>query len=371
VTLVGSVTPVSDCYDPVCTKADVTGDSFVYNFPSQSLRVAVEFPHLDRGIARWGVVPAAQDAPASAPLPGQAQVSIRRPLSQLATITGTGQIVLTMPSTSYVKDILVERGGSFVATLALGVSTTAATLNVENGDILWLRVEASTGRVPSSAAGKVFKVTWEPVLTLPKLYDTGTLQAAGTLQALGFCGLTPYQDYVFYGTLPVDTVSEHPLNPASLVTVQGASGPESLVIRNRGSGMQTPESAWPWYAGGALSSPVLFRFYAVNPNLDAHGEMDVWLDSDGTFPSSLKIDEFRALLSDGSSYRKTAEVGDTPRNSVQIASTLTGVYMPGVYAASDGELRSIKSLSPTVASDSKTFVRQGTDQGLSYTIQAS
>ncbi len=370
-TLAGSVTPVASCNDVLCTKADPGGNSYVYFDSETGERVAVEFPHLDSGIPHFAVADRAQDGATVLPAPGSARVvvSSSTALRFLGTSTGTGNLSFEFSSLSIAKALVVDRAGSWTS-YELSAGERTLQVQVQTGDIFYLRLTTATGRVPSRAIGSVCAVTWTPTVIMPRVYDTAILASGGTLQALGFCGLTPYQDYTFYGTLPLDTVSNHPSNPGGLVTVEGADEGEFLVIRNRGSGMEPVDLSVPWYSGEGLTAPVTFRFYAVVPNLDAHGEMDAWFSSSGTLPSTLKVDAYRALVTSGSSYRKTTEIGDTSRNGVEVISATTGIYLPRVYGASDGELISVQSLSGTVTVDSKVFAVQGTDRGLSYRIQA-
>lgn len=370
-TMAGSVTPVASCLDTLCTKADPGGGSYVYFDNETGERVAVEFPHLDAGIPYFAVAGRAQDGATTLPAPGSARVAISSStaLRLLGTSTGTGSLNFQFSNASFSKTLVVDRTG-VQTRYPMSSDQKSLQVQVQTGDIFYLSVVGVTGRVPSRAVGSVCSVVWTPSVVMPRVYDTAVLALGGALGALGFCGLTPYQDYTFYGTLPLDTVSNHPSNPGGLVTVEGADEGEFLVIRNRGSGVEPVDLSLPWYGGENLTAPVTFRFYAVLSDLDAHGEMDAWFGSSGTLPTALRVDAYRALVTNGSSYRKTTEVGDTSRNGVEVITTTTGVYLPRVYGASDGELISVQSLSGTVTVDSKVFAVQGTDRGLAYQIQA-
>lgn len=366
-TFAGSVTPVTGCDDVLCTKADVNGSSYVYFDSETGQRQAVEFSHLDVGIPHFGVAPRRQDGATSLPEAGSARVQLIRSQVRLGSSTGTGDLVFTFSSTPFSKDLVIERAGvQSVHSLSAYQRTFAAS--VQPADIFYVRVVGSSGQLPPQAKGAALSVSWVPYVALPRVYDTVSIAQSGTVLALGFCGLTSHQNYTFYGTLPADVISSHPQNPGGLVTFQGAAEPEQLVIRSRGSGMPDTVTSIPWYGGGSFTSPITVRFYAAIPDLDAHGEMDLWLDSAGTFPGALRVDGYRTLVASGSSYRKTAETGDVARNSLEVASTVN--FLPRVFGASDGELAVVQSQAGTVTLDSKVFLLQGTDQGISYQIRA-
>ena len=366
-TVAGSITPVAGCDDVLCTKADANGNSYVYFDGETGQRQAVEFSHLDVGIPHFGVAPQRQDGSTTLPAAGTARVHLVRSLVRLGSSTGTGDLVFTFSPTPFSKDLVIERAGiQYAHSLSAHQRTFIAS--VQPADIFYVRVVGASGQLPPQAKGAALLVSWMPYVALPRVYDSVSLGYSGTVLALGFCGLTSHQDYTFYGTLPSDVVSSHPQNPGGLVTFQGAAEPEQLVIRSRGSGMPSVATSLPWYGGGAFTSPITVRFYATIPDLDAHGEMDLWLDSDGTFPGVLRVDSYRTLVASGSSYRKTTEIGDAARNSVEVASAVS--YLPRVFGASDGELAVVQSQAGTVTLDSKVFLLQGTDQGIAYQVRA-
>jgi hypothetical protein len=61
--------------------------------------------------------------------------------------------------------------------------------------------------------------------------------------------------------------------------------------------------------------------------------MDVWFNTDGTFPGYLRAGAYDVLELSGSYYRRNLEFGDTHRNSYAVvsASEAGSVFWPCVY----------------------------------------
>ena len=371
VTVAGSVTPVVSCTDVICTGSNFTGNSYAYFDHQQGQQVNVQFEGLNLGIPKFGVAASKTDVIPPAATGGSVAVYFKnRTTEQVATFNYAARVIFRIGSTRFAKTLLVVRAGS---TLRYDMSPldSSLALDIQAGDVVRLEIVGSTGRLPSSAVGFARTLTWEPIVAMPRLYDAGTVSfSTASIKALGFCGVGPHQKYTLYGTVPVDIVAtEWPANPGGYVTVQG-SGAEMAIVRTRLSGQQAPDlGTKPWYDGSPLVGGAVFRFYAVNAGIDSHGEMDVWFNGTaGQFPTALKVDDYRVLVTAGSSYRCTTEVDDVHRNSVRVVAGPAGIELPGVYAASDGQLQAFSDSAGTVVYDSKTFVRVGSDPGLSSSI---
>lgn len=206
-----------------------------------------------------------------------------------------------------------------------------------------------------------------PAATYPQLYASTpwVMPQTSAIIALGFCGYTDQSSYTFYGSLPALAKVATAPNPDTYVTVQSGSS-EYLLVTASGSGdFALPLQVQP-YAGQMLSGSIAFNFYTGRSSAGAHGEMDVWLSSSGSFPSYLQAGPYRTLALTGQSYRKNAEATDMHRNSCSVASgTAT---MPSRYVSDAGRVRSFVSTAPTYVQSGTTYTRVDYDLGLAYTI---
>lgn len=364
--LAAEVTPVPSCSDIACTPVDPSGPSLVY-FTADGLEAGVFFDHLDTGTAHYGVTPRVVDDGLNGLSAGRVRFRLTQPRMALTTVEGTGTLIFRLERMGFFKRLIQVRSGS-ETTYKLTAGETTAVVQVEPGDAFYLDASTLTGRLSTFASNAVVEVSWVPYVYQPRHYDTGTLSASGTLLALGFCGLTTHQTYTFFGTLPVDASTTDLVNPDTTVSVQGGGSPEYLLLRNRSAGQADPTTpALPWYGGEGLSAPILFRFYSGREDRGAHGEMDVWLDTDGTFPGTLSVDPYRALVLDGNSYRKVQEAGDIPRGTLEVASS-GSFSLPNQYRGTDGQLLTFANSDSTVVYNAGTYTLIGSDPGLSFNI---
>lgn len=362
-----AVVPVPGCQDVACTPADPDGPSFVY-FSSEGQEVGVLFEHLNTGTAHYGVAPKRVDSGLNGLTEGSVQFPLTHPRHTLLSVPGTGVLLFTIEQAIFFKSVILERGGQEIR-YGLGAFDERLALAVQTGDVVYLAAASRTGRLLSHAVGVRVRVRWQPYVATPRLYDTGTLHQSGTLRALGFCGLVPHQKYTFFGTLPTDTTVTGLLNPDTAVTVQGADTGEMLVVRLRSQGDAAPPTPeLPWYAGSAMQSPMIFRFYAGREMQGAHGEMDVWLDTNGTFPAAFSLDSYRAVERTESSYRKIQEPGDLPRGCLEVVPAASAFFLPRQYRGPDGRLLTLHSTAPTVERPEGTYTLVAPDPGLSFSI---
>lgn len=371
---VGSVSPVASCSDALCNGSNAAGESYLYRDAETGQQVSVRFPHLDVGVPHFAVSPSVVDSGVSGLSEGNSRILFRQAgRKRISTVSGAGDLQLAFASAAVAKSVLVYRGGALVASYPLSVSESKLTIPVLSGDDLWLDV-SSGGRVPAKMVGASVVASWAPVVRLPRVYDTGTVSSSGSVKAVGFCGLTDHQSYVFFGTLPAENMTGDVVNPDTLVTVQGSGSPEYWLVRSRAIGDLTPSAptgVFP-YAGETLNSPMVFKFYAVREVQGAHGEFDVWLGANGTFPAHLKLDDFRVISASGTSYQRDAQIGDTSRNNVVVTGSPTGIRLPRMFVADDGQLISSDADGVTEAAvyiGNKLFTSTGqVDTGLSSQI---
>jgi hypothetical protein len=265
---------------------------------------------------------------------------------------------------------LVVSNGSGQQVYDAGIGGTRVTVLLQIGDIVYLRLADAYGRLPKMQQNRVVAVLWHPVIPLPRLYDTAVVGYSGTtsINALGFCAYTNEGIYSFYGSLPVSGSMAGPVNPDSWVTVTGQDGQEYNLISMRSIGdTQVYPVGQPWYGGQSLVGPFTFKFYAARQVAGFHGEMDVWFNTDGTFPAYLRAGRFDAIELNGTlTYRKDSTPFDTLRNSYTAYGTGT---WPSIYTAADGQVISADYSVNTAVYDGKTFsAAHVLDQGLSYEI---
>lgn len=370
---VNSTNPVLDCSDVACTRADGTGDSYVYHDVETGSAVFVRFDRLDLGVPAFGVAVTTADAGMSGLSEGSATLRFDRARKLVLTVSGQGALKLNVGLAGMPKKLVLVRDGT-EQSHALGTNQSSKVLDVQSGDQVYLDVGTPFGGISKRIVGKSVRVSWVPKVTLPRLYYAADYSIkSGVVQALGFCGQTNRSDYVVYDTLPVDASTSDVVNPDSIVTVHGALEPEYVLVRNRAAGEVSPPlpSGLAWYGGQSLTAPMTFRFYAAREWFGANGEMDVWLDSDSPFPAYLKVSPYRVLFSGTDSYRASASAGDTHRNSLRVVSSPRNLYLPSVYTAGDGQRLTIHSQAGTVLVEDKSFIRGRTDPGISYSIVES
>lgn len=376
VVAVADVDPVADCHDPDCVQFNASGSVVVYNDTQTLLEVPVRFDHIDRGIPQYGAALEVQDEGLTGLLPGARHVTFRQSADALVlTASATGHMIFSFPQLSGVKKSLIIVRGGVTTGYAPGIGATRATLSLQSGDQVYLRIADAYGNLPRFWVDKSVNMSWHPAIYLPRLYDTQVLPFAGTssINAVGFCSYTNEGVYSFYGSMPFSGSMSGPVNPDSVVTVTGQDGQEYNLISMRaiGDGSNYAVSA-PWYDGRALVGPFTFKFYAARDLAGFHGEMDVWLNTDGTFPGYLRAGRYDALALVGSNtYRKDSTPFDTTRNaySVASASVVSEAFWPNLFTAdSDGQVISVASGTGTLAVDSKMFMKQSADPGLSYVI---
>lgn len=372
---VASVNAVADCYDPACNQYNASGSVAVYNDTQTGLEVPVRFSHLDVGIAHYGVADQEIDEATSGLQEGSKNIVFTTEASVLVyTATGIGSMMFEFNLSGAAKQVVVIRAG-YQFVFSPGIGGSRQTVELQTGDQVYLRIADPYGRLPLQYRNTRVAVRWHPILFLPRVYDTVVVPYSGStaIRALGFCAYTTQGVYSFYGTLPFNGSMTGPVNPDSLVTIT-ASGQEYnlLSVRAIGDVNLFPLSSLPWYSGQTLSGPFTFKFYAAREAFGAHGEMDVWFNSNGTFPPFLRAGQFDVLRLSGTYYRKDSAPTDTNRNSYAVAASAE-VEWPCVYAASDGQVISADANSGSIVYNSKTFLAPSWpvptfDSGFSYTV---
>jgi hypothetical protein len=316
-----SVNPVVDCYDAACNQYSASGSVVVYNDQQTFLEVPVRFDNIDIGLAHYGAVPQKVDDWQDGLSDGFINTVFRLSSDALVyTSSGTGQMMFNFNLPGVRKQVVVDRSG--VQTVYNpGMGGSRQIVSLIPGDKVYLRLVDPYGRLPLQYRNRRVNVRWHPLPFLPRLYETATVNYAGstTVKALGFCAYTAQGVYSFYGTLPFNGSMTGPVNPDSLVTVTAQDGQEYnlLTVRATGDVNLFPLTSLPWYSGQTLSGPFTFKFYAAREAFGAHGEMDVWFGTDGTFPSSLRAGQNVLALS-GTYYRKDSAPTDTSRNSYAV-----------------------------------------------------
>lgn len=334
-----AVNPVIDCYDPACNQFNASGSVVVYNDKQTFLEVPVLFDHLDYGTAHYGVAAAVLDDWSGGLKAGQKSCMFHRdPVVLMYTSEGTGSMMFEFGLSGVRKQILVDRAG--VHTLySPGMGGTRATVTLQPGDKVYMCVFDAYRRLPLQYRNLRFTVRWHPLLYLPRLYDTVVMPFTGSsaINAVGFCAYTDQGDYTFYGTLPFNGTMTGPVNPDSIVTVTSDAQEYLLVAaRNTGDVTMFQLGGVPWYSGQVINGPFTFKFYAGREAFGAHGEMDVWLDAEGTFPGYLRAGAFDVVQLSGTAYRKDASPTDTHRNSYSVVTqeVAAAITWPCVYVGS-------------------------------------
>lgn len=337
-----NVSPLLACNDPVFTGSNPAGSSLPYLDYETGGTVVVNFPDLSYGIPFVGAAAQIIDPGANNLTSGIASVYFtgrNRVATLINAVQGSGNLTFLLRGdiVNYAKSFCVKSSNGGETTYPIFSKQFKVT--VAPGQKIILTI--STALSPNSVLTGV--VEWNPTVTLPRLFDSESISFSGsaTVKAVGFTGLSSQEDYQFYGTLPADAALES-VNPDSIVTVQGASDAEQVLIRCRGVGEPVPvlPPALAWYSGGFLNSPVTFRFYAARALQGAHGEMDVWMSSPGGFPSYFSVSPYKALTMPSWAYPKNPNQTDTSRNSLRVIPNQmilgTGFLYPRVYTSNAG-----------------------------------
>jgi len=341
------------------------GDSVAYLLTETGSRARVAFDGLSLGIPHFGVAAKAT----STGLNGLAAGSLAFVISKsrqtiIRQVAGTGVLAFGLTLTGTDKTFIRKRGGA-ETNYFLPAGRGSVTIDVVPGDTIYL----DFGRISVRTLKRPCVVVWQPRVAPLREYDTAVLNESGSIKALGFCGLTNRSDYTVFSTLPVDAQTDDVVNPDALVTVSGSDGIQYALVRNAAYNEAKPPLPFNWYSGQTLNGSMTFHFYASRKTYGAHGEMDVWTTTDGTFPEFFRISEFFGL-SGSNAVRVDSQDGDMRRNGLQTVTSLDGIERPGQYRASDGELRTFDSQSGTVSTD-KIFSLVGVDEGISFKMHES
>lgn len=362
-----STSPVADCYDPVCNQFNASGSVVVYTDRQTGLDVPVRFDYLDTGTAHYGVVRQLVDDWEAGLVEGRTTVNFKLAADALIyASTGTGTMMFEFQLPGVRKQIVRDRAG-FHTVYSPGTGGSRQSIALLSGDRVYLRIMDAYGRLPLQFRNRRVPVRWHPLPFLPRLYETATVGYSGStsIKALGFCAYATQGVYSFYGALPFNGSMFGPVNPDSLVTVTAQDGQEYNLVTVRATGDVNlfPLTSLPWYTGQTLTGPFTFKFYAAREAFGAHGEMDVWFDTDGTFPTYMRAGSYDAVEFTGTSYRKDAAATDTSRNAYAVVTQPDPYKWPEIYAAP------VTGQTVSASGAVSAFTSTGSvDSGLSYTI---
>ena len=295
---VGSVDAVLDCVAVECTGTLENGSSVRY-VDTQTMEPQAVVFDLDDGIPHYAAAPHyANDGAGTLPT-GTASVTFNQPRKLLFSVGESGQMEIDLGRglLGLPKRLRVQNGSS-VTNYELSLNTESRMIPVIAGDSVYLDVGNVAGLLSDRTRGKRTQVSWKPVVALPRVYHTVVVANFGTtaIHKIGFTGQTDRSPYVKFETLPADVEQEFP-NPDNIVTVEDVSGVEYSLIRTRAVGDPIPRlpGGTQWYADQILNDALTFRFYTTREDRGSHGEMDLWLDSEGAFPIYFKVDPYRTL----------------------------------------------------------------------------
>lgn len=352
-----------------CARLDVTGPSVLYAEVFTGQQVNVQFDHLDLGIPYYGVSPDVVDDGDDGLVAGEIRLTFNNPVKTvIQSVSGTGLLEISTDLTGTAKTFRLYRNGAEVDSISLRTMERRARLSVEPGDRIEVDISNRQGRLTVLTKNLTALFRYYPVVQLPRLYYTGTLSGSGSssIQAVAFAGLSNRTDASVYTSFPADTSQSYP-NPESIVTVQGATGGEVALVRCRAIGdiaPRLPVAVDSFYAGENLDLPLIFRFYAGREAVGMHGEMDVWLEFDGTFPQYLKIDDARAFEIVGDGTRRTGDLDDISRNSLRVTDNLVGIDQINVYVNSEGRRIYAASSATVLIVDGTEYTSIGAATGI-------
>lgn len=371
---------VTGCSDPECLSntSDPTGATIYYRDYDSSVPVRVSFNNLGNGVPHYAAAPEREDSGYGSNTEGSVTVTFRGTTTRIAVIGSVpsdGRLEMAFVANGHLKQVIVTRSGADIP-YNIAASDSRVTISVQTGDRVSVAIRSNKPNRTKLITPVPARVSWKPVADNFRKYDTAVLPYSGTtvIRAVGFCGLSNRSTYAYYGTLPATEVTSYP-NPDTFVTVQGNGSSEYRLVTCTAQGdiLNTPSPAFTDYANQILSGPLVFNFYSGRYAQGGHGEMDVWLDTDGTFPGFFKVHDYMALALANSGTRYAFSVGDTSRNSLAVIDEDTARYksMPGIYSDSNGYQFIIGdfTLAPmTILLNGTIFEKTGTAVGLAYRI---
>jgi hypothetical protein len=371
---------VTGCTDPAClaNTSDPTGATIYYRDYDSSTPVRVAFNNLGDGIPHYAVAPETEDSGLGSNTEGSLTATFRGITTRIVVIgsvASNGTLDMAVIAPGYLKQVVVTHNGVDTA-YNIAASESRAVVTVYAGDRVSVAVRSNKPNKAKLINPIPVRVRWKPVAAKFRKFDTAVLSYNGTtvVRAVGFCGLSNRSAYTYYGTLPATTITSYP-NPDTFLTVQGVGSTEYRLVTCTAQGdvLNTPSPAFTDYSDQVLSGPLVFNFYSGRYSQGAHGEMDVWLDSDGTFPGFFKVSDYMALSLDDAGTRYSSNVGDTSRNSLAVTDVAAADFqsVPGIYSDVSGYQLVIGGFiyPPTsVLVNGTIFERTGTAVGLAYRI---
>jgi hypothetical protein len=344
-------------------------------------QVQVEFSNLAVGIPHFAVARETEDSGFGRLTPGSLTGAFKGTTTRIVVIgsvASAGQLEMTVVAAGYLKKVIVtSEGVDFDYNLS--ATDSRIVVPVSQGDRVSVAIRTNKPNKARLINPVPVRVSWKPVASRFRLYDTAVLSYNGTtaVNALGFCGLSDRSGYAFFGTLPATLITSYP-NPDTFVTVQGEGSDEYRLITCTAQGdvLTTPEPAFTDYAQQGLSGPLTFRFYSGQYSQGGHGEMDVWIDATGTFPAYFKVHDYMALALSGTGSRYVSEIGDTSRNALSVISgsdsgTLT---VPAIFSSVNGYqfvIGGFSQIPPSILVNGTICDKTGTAAGLAYRISVN
>lgn len=392
--LAENVDPVAGgCIDAACTGANVEGESFQYskvvitsgtNYAAER-NLRVQFPVVG------GLLPKVAVARQSTDFryrydneEGEIRLTLRTGDPLLVhTLSyngflGTERLVVQTGPTAYPKKLLHLRGSTWT-TYDMSPQDTQRVIAVLTGDKIYFQAAGHDGRVHAKAKNTSLVISWKPSRIYPRSAYQGNSFGFGSprqLLGLGFRGRHSYEPYRLYTSFPHIAVCDEPANPSGLFILRASASDRRVLVYNRMRGAPYDLQGAALPEGPISVATMGFEFYAFHPYFDGYGEMDLWYSglSDVDTPISLGLSPDR-LLYRLSGFRVESTTYDLDRNSLFEAGlgssydwTRPTDFLPYVYTAADGEVRSIASREPVIILDGKTFTRGQEDTGRSQTV---
>ena len=371
---------VTGCYDQECLSntSDPTGATIYYRDYDSTAPVRVAFNNLGNGIPHYAAAPEAEDSGHGNLTEGSITATFRGTTTRIVVIgsvADNGTLDMTVVAPGYLKQVVVTHNGADTA-YNIAASESRASVTVQTGDRVSVAVRSNKPNKAKLINPIPVRVSWKPVAARFRKYDTTVLPYNGTtiVRAVGFCGLSNRSGYTYYGTLPATEVTSYP-NPDTFLTVQGVGSSEYRLVTCTAQGdiLNTPNPAFTDYSDQVLTGPLVFNFYSGRYSQGAHGEMDVWLDTNGTFPGFFKVSDYLAIALVDAGTRYASQAGDTTRNSLAVSNELDADYntVPGIYSSTNGYQLIIGGMvtpAVTVLVNGTIFERTGTATGLAYRI---
>lgn len=363
---------VASCFATICNGTDPEGPSVVYTDQQSGAEVVVRFEV--PSIPHFGIAPESIDDGTNGLTDGSTGINFVNGATRqtIMRVPAPGRLEMLVSLLGHKKRLLLTSAG-VTTTYRLPASKNTLFLDVLAGDTIEIEIDDHRPNPSRRSDARVNGFAyWKSSPLSLRLYDTAVYDYDGTtaIQSVAFTGVGDRIPAALY-SVPSTASTPYP-NPDTYLTVQGEGSSEFVIINSHAPGDQVPTGPadTELYTGQLLVGPLTFRFYTGRGGAGAHGEMDVYLDTDGEFPERLSAGPYRALVRQEPLVRRGEQTGDVLRETLAVAQAGVDYVLPSVYVSEEGKKVVVSGMpQDTFTQNGTEYAFVGTAYGLAYEIQ--